>query len=274
LVEKYADKKEIGLAEYYEIEKAYISYFPDKNVSNIINKGKKHRNFIERLLFAEAKIPFQIYDERIKELYVNGLITYDADGDITFYVPLYKKCLYYAFYPNYNGEKDRIRRDFDIDDYFTSGILHLEKIIRGYQTYTLKRGFRYFMDKDENGKFIGLRESALVYSFETYMQAFLQIAEGKSYLEAHAGLGRSDLIVNVLSHEYLFECKLFRDLTQFRKGKTQLAYYAKSLGLSQAVYLVFVESDYNHAKVIENTETIESIEIQTYLVRYDLEKDF
>jgi hypothetical protein len=55
-------------------------------------------------LFKGTKVEFQIYREDIRELYVNGIITYDDDGFVIFRVPLYQKCLYSAFYPYMNGE--------------------------------------------------------------------------------------------------------------------------------------------------------------------------
>jgi hypothetical protein len=79
LVENYADEKVFTLEHYVAIEKNYTSVNIDKNISNIINKGKQHRKFIEKLLFDEKLVPFEIYDERIKFLYVNGLITNDGE---------------------------------------------------------------------------------------------------------------------------------------------------------------------------------------------------
>ena len=106
-----------------------------------------------------------------------------------------------------------------------------------------KRGFRYFMQKDENGKNTGLIEAALVHSFDTYIQSFLEVFEGKSYLEPHVALGRSDLIINMQGTEFVIEAKIFRDSTQFKKGKIQLAYYINSLGLKTGVYLVFADTE-------------------------------
>ena len=71
--------------------------------------------------------------------------------------------------------------------------LDMDKIIREYQAYAKKRGFRYFIEYDADGNAKGLREAALIYSFETYIQAFLLAVEGKSYLEPHVALGRSYL---------------------------------------------------------------------------------
>ncbi len=56
-------------------------------------------------------------------------------------------------------------------------------------------------------------------SFETYIQAFLQVVDGKSYREADTGLGKSDLIINVRSVEYLIETKIYYYESQFLNGQ-------------------------------------------------------
>ncbi|HLP44402.1 MAG TPA: hypothetical protein VK469_00540, partial [Candidatus Kapabacteria bacterium] len=105
-------------------------------------------------------------------------------------------------------------------------------------------------------------------------QALVQVFEGKSYLEPHSGLGRCDLIINIENNEYVIEFKIFRDIFQFEKGKTQLAYYTKSLGLKEALYLVFVPNTVNLADIREEEETVGDIRTRTYIVLYDEEKDF
>jgi len=114
----------------------------------------------------------------------------------------------------------------------------------------------------------------MAYSFETYIQTLVQVFEGKSYLEPHSGLGRCDLIINIESREYVIEFKIYRDIFTFEKGKNQLAYYARSLGLKEALYLVFVPNTVNLPGIREQEETVGGVLIRTYIVQYDEEKDF
>ena len=275
LVERFADKAIIEYPDYIEIENDYLKFSLDKNVSNIINKGEKHRAFIENLLFSEERVEFQIYRANVKELYVNGIIAPDKDGYIMFKVPLYRKCLYKAFYPYTNGEAKRIGSTIDIDEYFSpDGDLYIEKVISNYKKYALRRKFKYFREKNQKGRYITLKEATLVYSFETYLNAFLSMVDGKTYLEAHTGIGRTDLIITVNTEEFVVEAKVYSDIVKFRKGKQQLAQYAKSLSLPTAIYLVFVESEVNNPTVIEKEEMVEGILIKTHLVPYNLDKDF
>jgi hypothetical protein len=275
LVNDSPEKPIIDYADYLQVEDWYLTEAIDKNVSNIINKAKKHRAFVERLLFTEAKVPFQIYNERIKELAVNGIIRKDKEGFVCFNVPLYQKCIHAAFYPDMNGEGKTIQKNINIKDYFdASDILNLDKVIQEYKAYALRRGFQAFREKDENDNYLSIKEAGLVYSFETYINAFLGVVRGKSYLEAHAALGRTDLVINVRGYEQVVEAKVYQNITQFGDGKIQLAYYLTRLGLKKGYYLVFVDTDVTHEDVIEDDEVVDGVQIKTYLVRYDLDKDF
>jgi hypothetical protein len=275
LIEKYANKPVIDYQDYLVVEEWYLYKALDKNVANVINKAKKYQKFLEELLFLERKKRFDIDKEDVRYFYTNGLIRDNAEGNITFWVPLYKKRLQKYFYPSMNGEAQNIQANIWIANYITADKkLNMDKIIREYQAYALRRGFRYFIENDDEGKPKGLREAALMYSFETFIQSFLEVFKGKSYLEPHVALGRSDLIINILDNEWVIEAKIFHNITQFTDGKAQLAYYIKSLGLTKGVYLVFVNKEVTNPYVFENEEVIDDVAILTYLVRYDLEIDF
>ncbi len=275
LVSNCVGKPVIEYADYLAVEKNYLKFSLDKNIANIISKGKRHQAFVENLLFNEDKIDFQIYREEIQELFVNGIIMPDEDDYVTFRVPLYRKCLHAAFFPYTNGESKRIGSTINIDEYYTpNGGLNIDKVIENYKKYALRRKFRYFKEEDKHGKVVNLKEATLVYSFETYLNAFLSMVNGKTYLEAHTGVGRTDLIISIGKEEFVVEAKVYSDIVKFRKGKIQLAQYAKSLSLSSAFYLVFVESEVNNPTVLEEEQEYEGVLIKTHLVPYNLELDF
>ncbi len=274
LVERYPSAPVFTYEMYLEVEHWYLNVAIDKNVENIINKASEFRPFVETLLFTETKIPFKIDREAIKILHTNGVVREDIDKMVTFWVPLYKKRLYEAFYPYTNGEGKRISSSVVYDNYFTiSGQLNIDRIIGDFDKYIQKRGFEPFREKDElTQKFKSIPEAAMVYAFETYIQAFLAAVEGKSYREAQAASGKTDLIITIQNEELLIETKIFYHLAQFRKGKEQLAYYAQHLGLTRAVYLVFIPQEIHkiHAKNLKvKREMIHEIEIFTYLIKYE-----
>jgi hypothetical protein len=78
------------------------------------------------------------------------------------------------------------------------------------------------------------------------------------------------LIINIKSKEYLIETKIYYYENQFLKGKDQLAYYCRSLGLDNGIYIVFCPNHVNYPESIkEQVETIEGVKVSTYLVEYD-----
>jgi hypothetical protein len=275
LVENNLDKPVIDYLDFLTVENWYLYEAIDKNISNIINKAKVHQKFLEELLFLERKVQFDIDQEKIRFFFVNGLIKRDMEGNIVFWVPLYKKRLLKYFYPVKNGEAQTIHTDLWAEKYLTANNeLDMDKVIRGYQTYAKRRGFRYFIEYDENEKPKGLREAALIYSFETYIQSILEAFRGKSYIEPHVALGRSDLVINIANKEWVVESKIFYNGVQFAEGKNQLAYYTNRLGLTQSIYLVFVSKEVKNPYIIESQEVIDGVMVSTYLVRYDTETDF
>jgi len=267
----YPDKSKLTYDDYLKVEDWYLTEAIDKNFSNILNKAKEQRNFVERLLFTEEKIPFEIDRESIKLLHTNGLIKKDDNGFVTFWVPFYKKRLYKAFYPYTNGEQGHISRRIYAPEYFDeNGELKFEKLIETFKEYVKRRGFNVYREKDENGNFKSLKEAALIYSFETYIHAFINETGGKIYREANTGLGKTDMIININNREYLIETKIFYSMFKFTDGKKQLAYYCQSLGLKNGVYLVFCPNDIQYQTSVKDAiETIDNIKISTYLIQYD-----
>lgn len=276
LTERYAGKEVINYADYLEVEDWYLNVAIDKNIANIMNKARRFRPFVEKLLFRDAKIPFTIDREAIKVLYTNGVLDRDNEGNVYFKVPIYRKRLHTAFYPYMNGEVNRLIMGFGGRSFLTEdGRIDFDQLLADYKAYVQRRSFKYFREKDAQGQYITIKEAALVFSFETYIQAFLQEYGGKSYLEAHTGLGRTDLIIYFGGREYVVEFKVYAGLSKFRKGKEQLAYYCKKLGLDRGYYVIFVPNDVPMPEeLVENTQTVEGVDIVTYLVMYDEEKDF
>ena len=276
LVEDCEGQKVITYEDYLKVEDWYLTEAIDKNVSNIIQKAEKHRGFVEQLLYTDHPVGFRINRPEIKELHTNGLIRKDQQGNIEFWVPLYKKALYDAFYPAYNGEGGHFfNRLPDFFALINEGEIDFDFLIQNFKDYVKRRSFRAFREKDpETGKFKSIKEAALRYSFETYMALFLSRIEAKSYNEVDTGLGRSDLLVNFRGREYVIETKVFRESYQIQKGLKQLAYYCNSLNIPEGIYLVFASNQLPIYGIEEGMVEMEGVNIRIYLVPYDEEKDF
>ncbi len=275
LVEDYADKACIEYKDYLVVENWYINKSIDKNVANIVNKAKKYRAFVEQLLFTPNKIPFQIDRPAIKELHTNGLVTWDDNDFVQFWVPLYQKKLFNTFYPYTNGEGGRISQTMIATAYLDEhNRIDFDKLITKYKQHIQLRSFRPYREKDEKGAFKSIKEAAMLYSFETFISIFIQEIEGKSYREAFVALGNSDLIINVKGIEYLIESKKYYSPKQFKQGKKQLAYYCQRRGIEEGVYIVFISKEINIEQIKEAKELINGVQIKTYLIRYDEAVDF
>ncbi len=275
LVVTKPDKKIINYEDYLEVETWYTDLTIDKNISNILNVADNYRSFVEKLLFSENAIRFQINRPEIKELYANGLITsYISETDkklyVKFWVPLYKKVLFDYYFPYTNGEGDLIAQNIFASEYlFENGKINFDFLIDKYKNHIQLRSFRPFREKDEKGKYKSIKEAAMIYSFETFISIFLQEIKGRSYREAYISLGNTDLIINVNNYEYLIETKKYYSFSNFIAGKNQLAYYCHRAGITEGIYIVFIENSIQSDKIKENIEIINNISIKTYLIYYD-----
>ncbi|MCB1189009.1 MAG: AAA-like domain-containing protein [Leptospiraceae bacterium] len=275
LVDRNPNKAIIGVEDYEIVEDWYLNKAIDKNIANILKIAKQYRNLMEKLLFKENPIPFKIDDPSIEKLYVNGLITYDENNYIVFWVPLYKKRLHDALYPYSNGEGEKIASNMLSSSYLMEDrTINFDKLIDAYKSHIKLRSFRPFREKDEKGRYISIPEAAMIYSFETFISIFLREIEGRLYRESYVSLGNTDIIINVLGHEYIIETKKYYSPGNFQKGKKQLAYYCNRADLKEGVYIVFVDTSVNPDFVSEGSEEIEDVLIRTYLIWYDEEKDF
>ncbi|MEZ4850015.1 MAG: ATP-binding protein [Bacteroidia bacterium] len=276
LVKRSQGKPEITLEDYLEVEDWYLTEVIDKNVANILKYAKKHRRFVEKLLFTDEEVHFDIDREETKVLHTNGLIKKDSRGNIAFWVPLYKKRLYTAFYPYTNGEKLYFfNRLDDFFDLVKNDQIDFDFLIQNYKDYVKRRSFKAFREKDpETNEYKSLKEAALKYSFETYISLFLDRIGAKFYTEVDTGLGRSDILINYQNKEYVIEAKVYRESYQIRKGLSQLAYYCKSIGVKEGLYLVFASNALPLKGIAEGVQELEGVRIMIYVVDYDEEKDF
>ncbi len=274
LVEKYPDKKTIGIDDYYAVEAWILTESIDNHFENILRIARKERPFLEKLLFTESKIRFEIDRPSIKELHIQGMIQKDENNNVRFRIPFYQKRLFKAFYPYTNGEQQRIQQIIDPADYFTKDNAFIfDGLIQTYKQYVKRRGFSVFREKNEDGQYKSIKEAALIYSFETYINAIIAELGGKIYREAHTGLGKSDMIINLNAHEYIVETKVYYSPRYFAEGKKQLAYYCKSLPQDRGIYIVYCPNNIPYPKhVVEGDEVVEGVTISTYLIEYDEEK--
>ncbi|MCX6582433.1 MAG: ATP-binding protein [Candidatus Aminicenantes bacterium] len=172
LVERNPDKELIDYNDYLVVEDWYLTEAIDKNIANIIDKAKEYRKFVETLLFTDGKHKYKINDEKIKFLHAHGLIKKDKDGYVEFWVPMYKKAVYDAFYPYANGESGRFLMNIDLKSLFCPGEdgkrrrLNFDLIIGHYKDYVKRRSFKYFREEQEIVEDILTRTYIVLYDEE------------------------------------------------------------------------------------------------------------
>ena len=257
LVTDNLDKAEITLEDYYKVEHWYLYEAIDKNIENIKNKAKVYRRLMEELLFCEKTIPFNKHKESIKFLTAQGVIKKGKDGNIQFWVPLYKKVLYTFFSPDFNGEGRYFYGKYDAYYGFydeQTKKVDLRKLIEQFKNYVKERTFKHFMDRKADGSYERLKEAAAGYAFSTYIENYVLSMRGKTYYEADSGLGRTDMIINIASKEYVIEFKVYSDGAKFNQGKQQVSYYARARNLSEAYYVVFAPTRDRNKEFLKDAE--------------------
>jgi len=267
LVEKYCTdrSKPVDMANLRRVLDYFRTERIDRNISNIVSKAQAHKEFMIKVLFEEAPIPFLIYDEQMKFLYSHGVIAKDPTGSVDVPIPLYKNALIAAFRPRSNGEtKHYTSLSERFEAFYSATGLDLDKIIRHYLHYVQRRGFRTF--DTEN-----LKESACHYSFDAFINFFIERLGGKTFMEVPSGRGRIDTLIIYQDKAYVIEIKTWSDVFYYQKGKRQLAAYAKSEGLPEGFYVVF-SSQHQESDTLLEQEEIDGVKIFTYVVRTNFER--
>jgi len=267
LVEKICTNrsKPVDMTSFRRVLVYFLTERIDRNISNIVSKAREHRDFMLKVLFGESEIPFQIYDERIKFLQSHGVIAKDQSGAVDVPIPLYKNALISAFRPLINGETVHYTSPTErFEEFYKENGLNIDKIIRHYIQYVQRRGFRAF--DTEN-----LKESACHYSFDAYINFFIERLGGKTYMEVPTSRGRLDTLIVYQDQTYVIEIKRWSDAIYYQKGKRQLAAYAKSEGLAEGFYVVF-SSQHQESDTLFEQEEIDGVKIHTYVVRTNFER--
>jgi len=267
LLEKYCTdrSKSVDMTNLRRVLNYFLTERIDRNISNIVSKAQAHKEFMIKALFEEAPIPFLIYDEQMKFLYSHGVIAKDPTGSVDVPIPLYKNALIAAFRPRSNGETKHYTSPSErFEEFYSVKGFDIDKIIRHYTHYVRRRGFRAF--DTEN-----LKESACHYSFDAFINFFIERLGGKTYMEVPSGRGRIDTLIIYQDKAYVIEVKPWSDVFYYQKGKRQLAAYAKSEGLPEGYYVVF-SSRHRESDTLLEQEEIDGVKIFTYVVRTNFER--
>ncbi len=266
LVEEIAKDRSrpVTMEDFYKTLQHFLTERFDKNIINIVQKARKKKGFMLRMLFSGEPIPFTVDDPNIGYLYAHGVVE-NVNGAVDVDVPLYKKRLLTAFRPAINGESDYYVSAHDtFSEYAAGGELNLKAILQKYVEYVTQRGFRAFDTAH-------LKEGAWHYSLDGFINFFIERLGGRTFVEVPSGRGRTDILILFRNKKYIIETKIFSDLSYFENGKKQLAAYLKTEGLNSGYYVVFSKK-HTEADTLEQEEEIDGRRIYTRIIRVNFDR--
>jgi AAA+ ATPase superfamily predicted ATPase len=254
----------VTMADFYKTLNYFLTGKFDKNIINIVQKAREKIDFMLKLLFTEQEMPFSVHDPDIAYLYAHGVI--DKVGDnVDVFVPLYSKALITAFRPLFNGETPYYVSAHDtFSEYVTPDGLNIAAILNRYREYVRRRGFRAFDIKQ-------LKESAWHYSLDGFINFFIDILGGQTFIEVPSGRGRTDILILYQEQKYIIETKIFTNNAYFERGKRQLAEYLDSEGVAEGYYVVFSQR-HTEEDELHFEEEVDGKMIHTYLIRTHFER--
>src|SRR6056297_520516 len=234
LVEKKAKTDSLITKKHFENTiNDFMRNYLDKNISNIINKAREQKALIKKIVFEPNTIEFNVYDERIRFLFVNGVVG-NCEDMCCVKVPLYYKALYEYLKPRINGErKFMIQREEDMQGYVTSeGLLNLVKLIDKYRKYVEKRGGIQFKGRQHY-------EGVYQYNLDAFLTSYVEEIGGSVFPETGIGGGSIDLLIVFKGIEYLIEVKSDPSPGEYKRGKKQIAAYVKRNQQAAGYFVIF-----------------------------------
>ena len=233
LVENKAKNEKLITKQHFDKTLYDFTYvYIDRNISNILSKAEKEQDLMLQILFDPKTVQFNVYDDRIKFLYLHGVID-NCDGVCCVKVPLYYKTLYAKFKPRINGEqKYMISFRENLNVYIDENGLKLNELLKKYDEYIKSRGAKMFKGQR-------LYEGAYQYNLDLFLSTYMEELGGEIHPEVEIGGGRVDLLLTYKGKKYIVEIKIDVTPRKYEEGKRQLIEYMGRSGLKEGWYVIF-----------------------------------
>jgi len=254
LTERYNPGREkvISVSDWKRVLLRAMFVEPNNTLLNLIAKARgPHLNRVMEL-FKNPNVPFAFYDPGINYLYMNGIITesltVDDRGQETFLCrfssPFVQRVLFDALSSEYYGRRPVPAIDplDGLEDVLTDEGLRLEKLMVRYQDYLVRERSSGNDPKLGQPMRSDLRTAEASGHFHLY--AWLKQVLGYVATivpEFPTGNGKVDLHIKWQNRAYILEVKSFRDAYLVKQDRLQTLRYAKQLGLSEALLVIFVD---------------------------------
>ena len=249
------------------------------NIRNLIQKGRQHRDFLVQLFYSHD-IRFELRDERLHWLYLNGLIAWESSGpdgeDVcVFASPFVQKNIFAAYaddmlrewvpaslVPSHQRETlQNMLERFDL-----SGVLGMYRdYIRGLE---LKGAAPWRLQPTRSDA----RPYEAIGHFNLY--AWLShVSKNRMVVtpEFRTRNGTADLVLRGPRGPIrdVIEVKSFSTVEEFEQGLEQVARYARTMQLSRAFLLVMVdESAERLLKSRPATQQVEDVTVHIEPIRW------
>ena len=248
LTETYNQDKSapIDRARFYDVFRTALYALPNNNIQNIVSKAKQrpYRDVVLRLFKTDRRIAFRYDNEFLNFLYMNGVVDIEKDLEgffVRFSSPFVQKRLFGYFSEELFEETGVLKEPFeDLSDVYREHGLDIASLIRRFETY-LKKNREWLLSDAPRRKDLRIYEAVFHFCLYRYLCDFLGTKHARVWPEFPTGNGKADLIVVYEEKTYALELKSFTDRRGYDEALIQAARYAKQLGLSEIVLVIFME---------------------------------
>lgn len=203
------------------------------NFETVIRHAEKYRDDVLNILLGGTYL-FNLNNALVNELYTQGVIQQDAQGNCRIANPVYGEVLLAAFRPVRIGlQAATLVNGYDFRPHVADGQLQMNALLSRFREFVERRGREAFkvteMPQEATGQYLLM----------AYLDLVVRQVGGDLFTEVDSGDGRLDLIVVYCGHRYVIETKIWRGRAEFDRGLTQLADYLTTEGQVRGYYVIF-----------------------------------
>lgn len=260
ITETYNEQKNlpISMTNFNRAYSAATHILPNNNILNLISKVNKppYNDIVMDFFKTGEKIEFKFTNKETNYLYMNGLITPEEAEDHLFYIkfscPFVQKSIFDYFSSEIFGYLGQLIHPLDtMTDAINEENLYIPAIINRYRDYLKKNRETFFKNVPRRKTDLKIYEAIFHFNLYRYLVNLLNSRGVMVIPQFPTGNGKIDLILEYKDKKYALELKSFKDMYLFEKGIEQAADYGLKLGLSEIIYLVFIELTQEEAGQLE-----------------------
>ncbi|MCB0064175.1 MAG: AAA-like domain-containing protein, partial [Caldilineaceae bacterium] len=182
------------------------------NFETVIRHAEKYQEDVLNILFG-GTYNFNLNNPMINELYTQGVIREDAQGNCRIANAVYSEVLLAAFRPVRVGEQAAVLANgYDFRPHVVGDQLQMAALLSRFREFVEQRGREAFkvteMPQEATGQYLLM----------AYLDLVVRQLGGDLFAEVDSGDGRLDLIVVFQGHRYVIETKIWRGPAEFDKG--------------------------------------------------------